>query len=54
VELLQGQIEQSNVAPADSAVKLISIMRQFEMLQRAMTLGSQMNQSAIQEVAKVG
>jgi flagellar basal-body rod protein FlgF len=54
VELRQGQIEQSNVAPADSAVRLISVMRQFEMMQRAMTLGSQMNQSAIQEVAKVG
>jgi len=53
VELLQGQIEQSNVDPADSAVRLISVMRQFEMMQRAMTLGTQMNQSAIQDVAKV-
>jgi flagellar basal-body rod protein FlgF len=53
VELLQGQLEQSNVAPADSAVRLISVMRQFEMMQKAMTLGMQMNQSAIQEVAKV-
>jgi flagellar basal-body rod protein FlgF len=53
VELRQGQVEQSNVEPADFAVKLISIMRQFEMLQKAMTLGTQMNQSAIQEVAKV-
>jgi flagellar basal-body rod protein FlgF len=53
VDLLQGQLEQSNAAPADFAVKLISVMRQFEMLQKAMTLGTQMNQSAIQEVAKV-
>jgi len=28
-------------------------MRQFEMLQRAITLSSQMNRSAVEEVAKV-
>jgi len=53
VELRQGQIEQSNVSPADSSIRLINVMRQFEMMQRAMTLGAQMNQSAVQEVAKV-
>ncbi len=38
----------------ESAVKLVGVMRQFEMLQKAMTLGSEMNKRAIEEVAKVG
>ena len=45
--MLQGQLEQSNVPVAESAVKLVGVMRQFEMLQKAMTLGAEMNQSAI-------
>ncbi len=52
-EVLQGQVEQSNVAPSESAVRLVGVMRQFEMLQKAMTLGSEMNKSAIEQVAKV-
>jgi flagellar basal-body rod protein FlgF len=51
-EVLQGQIEQSNVPVADVAVKLISIMRQFEMMQKAINLGTEMNKQAISEVAK--
>ena len=51
-EVLQGQIEQSNVPVADTAVKLISIMRQFEMMQKAINLGTEMNKQAISEVAK--
>jgi flagellar basal-body rod protein FlgF len=52
-EVHQGQLEQSNVAVAESAVQLVSILRQFEMLQRAVSLGAEMDRSAIQEVAKV-
>jgi flagellar basal body rod protein FlgG len=52
-EIHQGQLEQSNVTVADSAVRLVSVMRQFEMLQKAMNIGSEMSKSAIQEVAKV-
>jgi flagellar basal-body rod protein FlgF len=52
-EVLQGQIEQSNVPVADGAVRLVSVMRQFEMLQRAVRLGEEMNKEAITEVAKV-
>ena len=52
-EVLQGQLEQSNVPVAESAVRLVGVMRQFEMLQKAMTLSSQMSKEAIQEVAKV-
>jgi len=49
----QGKLESSNVSPAESAVRLVNVMRQFEMLQRAITLSSQMNRSATEEVAKV-
>jgi len=37
---------------ADSAVKLVSIMRQFEMMQKAINLGTEMSKQAISEVAK--
>jgi flagellar basal-body rod protein FlgF len=52
-EVLQGQLEQSNVPVADTAVRLVGVMRQFEMLQKAMNIGSQMSKEAIQEVARV-
>lgn len=52
-QVLQGQLEQSNVPVADSTVRLVSVMRQFEMMQKAMTLGAEMNKQAISEVAKV-
>jgi flagellar basal-body rod protein FlgG len=48
----QGSIEQSNVPVTDGSVRLISLMRQFEMLQRAMTVGAEMNKRAIDEVAR--
>lgn len=51
-EVLQGQIEQSNVPVGDSAVRLVSIMRQFEMMQKAINLGTEMNKQAITDVAK--
>ena len=49
----QGKLEGSNVGAAESAVRLVSVMRQFEMLQKAATLGSQMNREAVEEVARV-
>ena len=52
VEIQQGALEQSNVPVADAAVRLVGVMRQFEMLQRAMTLGAEMNKHAIDEVAR--
>lgn len=48
----QGSVEQSNVPVTDAAVRLISVMRQFEMLQRAMSVGAEMNKRAIDEVAR--
>lgn len=52
-EVHQGKVESSNVAAAQSAVRLVSVMRQFEMLQKAVRIGSEMSRQAIQEVAKV-
>ncbi len=51
--ILQGKVEQSNVGAAESAVRLVAIMRQFEMLQKAMNIGSDLNKHAIEEVARV-
>jgi flagellar basal-body rod protein FlgG len=49
----QGRLEASNTGTAESAVRLVSVMRQFEMLHKAVNLGSEMNKKAIEEVAKV-
>jgi len=50
----QNQIENSNVAPAESAVRLVDLMRQYEMLQKAVNVAAEMNKQAIDQVAKVG
>ena len=50
----QGKIESSNVGSAEAAVRLVSVMRQFEMLQRALTIGGEMNKKAVEDVARVG
>jgi flagellar basal body rod protein FlgG len=52
-EVLQGKLEVSNVGPAESAVRLINVLRQFEMLSKAVTIGSDMDKLAFQEVARV-
>jgi flagellar basal body rod protein FlgG len=50
----QGKLEGSNSGGAEGAVKLVGIMRQFEMLQKAVSLGNDMNKQAIEQVAKPG
>lgn len=50
----QGKIENSNVAPAESAVRLVSLMRQSEMLQKAISIATDMNKKAVEDVAHVG
>lgn len=52
-QVQQGRLEGANSSPAEAAVRLVDVMRQFDMLQRAMTLGSEMNRKAVEEVAKV-
>jgi flagellar basal-body rod protein FlgF len=49
----QGSIEGSNVAPAESAVRLVGVMRQFEMLQKAIALTTDMDKKSLDEVARV-
>ena len=53
-QVLQGQVESSNAAPAEAAARMISLMRHFEMLQHAIKIGTDMNREAVEEVAKVG
>jgi flagellar basal body rod protein FlgG len=50
----QGKLESSNTGTAESAVRLVNVMRQFEMLQKAVTIGNDMSKQAIEQVAKVG
>ena len=53
LEVRQGTLENSNVPPAEAAVRLVSVLRQFEMLQRAMNMAGDMNRRALEEVARV-
>jgi flagellar basal body rod protein FlgG len=50
----QGRREASNTGAAESAVRLVGILRQFEMLQKAVSMGADMSKQAIEQVAKVG
>ena len=52
-EIQQGKIEAANAQPAESAARLVNVLRQFESLQKALTIGAEMNRHAIEEVAKV-
>jgi flagellar basal-body rod protein FlgG len=54
VTVHQGKLENSNVGEAESAVRLVSLLRQFEMLQKAVTISGEMGRKAAEEVAKVG
>jgi len=48
----QGKLEASNAGGAEGAVRLVGLLRQFEMLQKAVSLGNDMNKQAIEQVAK--
>lgn len=52
--LQQGKLEGSNVPVADAAMRLVGVMRQFEMLQKAIGISSEMDTKSIQEVARPG
>ncbi len=54
VSVEQGKLEASNTGTAESAVRLVSVMRQFEMLQKAVSIGEDMDRQAVEQVAKVG
>ena len=53
VQVNQGQIESSNVSAAHGAVRLVGVIRQFEMMQKAISISNDMGRKAIEEVAKV-
>jgi flagellar basal-body rod protein FlgF len=53
VQVHQGKIEDSNVSSAQGAVRLVNVMRQFEMMQKAVSISNDMSRQAIEEVAKV-
>lgn len=50
----QGRVEASNVGVAESAVRLVSVMRQFEMLQKAVSVTGEMGRKSLEDLAKVG
>jgi flagellar basal-body rod protein FlgF len=50
----QGQLEGSNVGTSELAVGLVGVMRQTEMLQKAILTTADMSKQALQEVARVG
>jgi flagellar basal-body rod protein FlgF len=47
VEVQQGKIENSNVPVAESAMRLVGVMRQFEMLQKAIAISGEMSNHEI-------
>jgi flagellar basal-body rod protein FlgG len=53
-EMQQGKLEASNVPNTEAAVRLVSVMRQFEMLQKAVSIGAEMDKEAVEEVARSG
>jgi flagellar basal-body rod protein FlgF len=53
IKVHQGKLEDSNVSPSQAAVRLVGIMRQFEMMQKAISISGDMSRKAIEEVAKL-
>lgn len=52
-DVAQGRVEGSNVQAAQASVKLVGVMRQFEMLQKAVQLAGEMNKRTFDEIARV-
>lgn len=44
--VVQGRVENSNVGAAESSVRLVQLLRQFEMLQKAITISAEMGRKA--------
>lgn len=51
--ILQGRLEASNVTAAEAAIRLVTVMRQFESLQRALLIHSDMGRRSVEELARV-
>lgn len=52
-EIRQGQLEKGNGDSTHAASSIVTILRQFESLQKAMAIGADMNRRAVEDVAKV-
>jgi flagellar basal-body rod protein FlgF len=52
-QILQGKVESSNVESSYAAVKLVGVLRQFEMMQRAVRIAGDMGRQSVEQVAKV-
>lgn len=53
VQVAQGNVETSNASGSESAARMVSLLRHFEMLQHAVKIGTEMNKQAIEEVARI-
>jgi flagellar basal-body rod protein FlgF len=53
-QVFQGKIESSNFSPSEAAARMVTVLRNFDMLQHAAKLGAEMNRQAVEEVAHVG
>ena len=51
-QIYQGKVEASNVSASHGAVRIVSLLRQFEMMQKAVSLSNDMGRQAIEQVAK--
>ncbi len=52
-QVFQGKLEASNVSASHGAVRMVGLSRQFEMMQKAISISNDMGKKAIEEVAKV-
>jgi len=52
-EIYQGKLEASNVSASHGAVRIVGLSRQFEMMQKAISLSNDMSKQSIEQVAKV-
>jgi flagellar basal-body rod protein FlgF len=52
-QIFQGKLEASNTSASHGAVRIVGLSRQFEMMQKAISLSNDMNKQAIEQVAKV-
>lgn len=49
----QGKLESANVSSPEAAARLITLTRQFEALQRAISIGADMNRRSVEELARL-
>lgn len=54
VQVQQGKLEAANSESARSAARLVTVLRQFEALQKALSIGADMNRRAVEDVARMG